>query len=285
MDNNDDLNIPAFLKRDKNWVAPPRSEPKSVVVTIETDASLDAPVVEEGPSHFDKIQRGMRESASELITEINEHYDAFILNGKEFNAYEFLRSREVKPAIAKLIGEKFQPQLNELLSSYHDAELKAAYLNIDVKESVKFLDGIISDIDRWVENQKGGKGPRKTRVVKISVEKKIKSLKFQKEDLELKLVSVAPQKIIGAQELWTYNTRYKHLTYYVARNRAGFMVKGTTLQDFDVENSVTKVLRKPAEVINEVLTTKKKKILDKLSTKAIVPTGRINENTILLKVG
>lgn len=288
MENNDDMNIPAFLKRDKNWKPEPRVltpvEEKLVIKSV-LDSGKTIEVLENptGPSTKEKIVRGMREAASELITEINEHHDSFILHDTGFNAYEFMRAREVKPAIAKSVIDKFQPQLDELVASKTDPELKAAYATIDVKANIKFLTAIIDDTQRWIDNQKVGK-VRKTRVMKIRPEKKVKSLKYQKEDRELKLISIAPERIIGAQELWTYNTKYKHLTRYVARGRAGFMVKGTTLQDFDVDNSATKVLRKPTEVINEVLKSGKKKILDGLKTKVIVPTGRINENTILLKV-
>lgn len=284
MDNNEDLNIPAFLKRDKNWKPDPVADVPAKKVTPapvpEPVATVETP---DGPTHYEKIQRGKRENAGELVAEINGHYDDFLLKGTEFNAYEFFRSREVKPAIVQIIIEKFQAELNELLGINSDPELKAAYKNINVKATVKFLDGIVSDGDRWIDNQKVGK-VRKTRKVRINPEKKVKSLKFQREDRDLKLLSIPPEKIIGAQELWTYNTKYKHLTHYVARSRAGFTVKGTKLQDFDVDNSIAKVLRKPEEVLTKVL-EKKKKILDGLSTKPIIPTGRINENTILLRVG
>lgn len=280
-DHMDDLGIPEFLRRKKGEVpeAAPVAPPVAVVPTVP-----DEPVPEVSePSIIEKIQRGKRENAGELIAEINEHYDAFILNGSEFNAYDFFRTREVKPAIAKIVMERYQPELLELLESYKDPELKAGYKNINIKETIKFLEGIISDADRWMDNQKGIKG-RKTRTVKINPGKKIKSLKFLKENPELKLVSIAPERIIGAQELWTYNIRTKHLTHYVAGGRSGFMVKGTTLQYFDVDNSISKVLRKPEVILADVL-AKKKKIFDNLTTRVIVPTGRINEHTILLRVG
>lgn len=279
MDEPDKLDIPEFLRR--------RIGETSNAIPVVTKEVIIPPVVDvpvEGPSQFEKIQRGMRENASDLIAEINSRYDDFILNGTEFNAYEFFRSREVKPAITKIIVDKFKPELNEILLSYSDPELKRAYSNINTKEAVKFLDSIIADGDRWIDNQNAGKGTRKRRVVKIKPEKKIKSLKYQAEDRALKLLSIPAEKIIGAQELWTYNTKYKHLTHYVARSRAGLTVKGTTLQDFDIDHSITKVVRKPEEVLTKVL-EKKKKIMDGLKTKGIVPTGRINGNTILLRVG
>jgi hypothetical protein len=276
--------IPEFLRRKKGEASLPEIKTPKAEPELPKELPGDEPELENDTNKYDKIQRGMRETASELITEINEHYDAFLLNGTEFNAYELFRVKEVKPAIAKLVIDKFGPTLSELCATLHDAELRQAYRNIDVKQSVKFFDGLISDADRWIDNQKSAKGPRKTRTVRINPEKKIKNLKWQKEDRELKLLSIPPEKIIGAQELWTYNTRYKHLTHYVARGRTGFSIKGTTLQDFDVDNSMAKVLRKPEEVLTKVL-EKKKKILEGLTTKPIEPTGRINENTILLRVG
>lgn len=274
--------IPDFLKRPKG--EKPREltpvEEKLVQKSLVDSAEL-IEVLE--PPKVNHIHRNMRGAAGELIAEINGRYDDFLIKGEEFNAYEFFRSQEVKPAIVRIVAEKFQPVLGELISSYKDPELKAAYAGINVKESVAFWEGILSDADRWANNLKVGKGLRTTKV-KINPEKKIKGLKFQKEDRDLKLISVSPEKIIGAQELWTYNTKYKYLTHYVARGRAGFTVKGTTLQDFDVDNSLTKIVRKPEEVLTKVL-EKKKKILESLKTRRIVPTGRINANTILLRVG
>lgn len=238
----------------------------------------------------EKIRNGTQERASELFTQINGFFDDWFLTGSEefLNPYEWLRTNEVTTPVAKLILERYQPELDELASRRECPQAKEAYSQFDseeVEEMIGFWETLINDVRRYLDNAKVSKGPRKTRVVKVKPEKKVAKLKFLKEDADLKLVSVSPEKIIGAQELWTYNIKTKHLTQYKASGRSGFMVKGTTLQYFEPDQSSSKVLRKPEEVITEVLRLNKRdKILSGLTTKAIEPTGRINEHTILLRV-
>jgi hypothetical protein len=127
--------------------------------------------------------------------------------------------------------------------------------------------------------------PRKPRA--ISVEKKLKNFKFQKEDNTFKIASVNPEKVIGAQELWTFNTKYKTLTVFRALDRGGLQVKGTSIINYDEATSVTKRTgRKPEVYVDKVLNGGKivlRKLMDELKNDAPL-AYRINENTILLKV-
>jgi len=64
-------------------------------------------------------------------------------------------------------------------------------------------------------------------------------------------------------------------------------VKGTTLIGFDVEKSSTKTLRKPEATIQSLLSAGKvaiRKFMDELKTLETKPNGRINSDTILLRV-
>jgi hypothetical protein len=84
-----------------------------------------------------------------------------------------------------------------------------------------------------------------------------------------------------------YNTKYKKLTQYISMSPNGLQVKGTTLIGYDPELSVTKSLRKPDVTIAELLKAGKVAIrtfMSDLKTTASAPNGRINEQTILLRV-
>lgn len=281
IDNEEGMDIPEFLRRQKGEVN--KSEPAQPVV--EKPQQNEWMSHGDGEqyrtqelSHFEKIQRGKRENAGELMAEINGHHDDFIQHGKMFDAYEFFRSREAKPAIVTIVLEKLQPSLDELKAIKTDPEMMFAS-TLDVNANIKFLSAIIADGQRWMGNV-----PRKTRTVKIVPAKKVKALKFKKEDRDLKLVSIQPEKIIGAYELFVYNTKDRKLTRYVARTRDGLMVKGGSITEFDKDNSEVRMLRKPAEVLPKVL-EKKKKIMEGLTTKGSVPSGRITTDMILLRVG
>lgn len=121
----------------------------------------------------------------------------------------------------------------------------------------------------------------------LSVEKMVSRLLFQEKDDELGLVSIPKEKIVGAHELWVYNTKYANLTVYRTTAEAGFTVRGTTLVGFDEASSVSKKIGRKAKEItkNLMLSTKPqlKKFMDGISSTPTKPTGRINENTIIMR--
>lgn len=241
-----------------------------------------------------RIRNGTREKASELCAEINGYFDDWYTSGSEdfMNPYEWLRTREVTTPVAKIILERYQRELDELVNRNKCPQLKEAYVSFDkddIEEMIGFWTKLVDDVNQYLGNKKAAttaklRGPKGPRPVKP--EKKVAKLKYQREDRDMKLISIVPERIVGAQELWTFNTKTRHLTQYKARGRSGLTVSGTTVKDFDVDNSSSKVLRKPAETIKDVLRLNKRdNILSAIKTKASVPNGRINENTILLRVG
>ena len=110
-------------------------------------------------------------------------------------------------------------------------------------------------------------------------------MKYMKEQGLLK--SIPPEKVIGANQLWVYNTKTKVLAVYHSDNAKGFTVKGSTLQNFDEKLSIGKRLRKPEKTLPTVLESGKiklRKIMEELTTMQLNLTGRINDDTILLRV-
>ena len=99
------------------------------------------------------------------------------------------------------------------------------------------------------------KATKKLRVKKSpSKEKLVAKLKYAKESKELKLVSINPVDIVGAAELWVYNTKTRKLGKYVPGTyKDGISVKGTTILDFDETKSVQKTLRKPEQQLIEFM--------------------------------
>jgi hypothetical protein len=117
--------------------------------------------------------------------------------------------------------------------------------------------------------------------------KVVAKMKYLKQDDKLKLVSINPQDIIGAKELWVFNTKTRKLGKYVTTEFSELNVKGTTITGFDEFKSVAKTLRKPEEQLKEFKAAGKvvlRKFLDEIKAVDIKMNGRINEDTILLKV-
>lgn len=246
---------------------------------------------EEDSKPIVSIQDRMKERAHDIIGEIEGMIDDYIHENVEFSLYEWLQANSIPAAYATNIIAKLSPVLDELLEAYEGKceQLKEGYRHYkkpDLKKLISFYNTLIEDAERYSSNTKKVRTARKPRTV--SVEKKIKNLKFQKEDATLRIVSVAPEKIIGAMELWTYNTKYKVFTRLVAIDRGGLQIKGTSITNFDEHNSISRSVgrKEPTEFLKRVLEGGKivlRKVLDELKTEKPL-AYRINENTILLRV-
>jgi hypothetical protein len=253
-------------------------------------------LVEETPTETKKpvvsIQERVREKISEYIAEIEEQVDLFSESGykSEFDMYKWLMNNNVKAQPANAIADYYVPWCDELKETItkKDEQLVEGYSHMkpaQIKKFVEFLDNIIKDATTWGANQKT---VRKTRTKKApSIEKQIAKIKYSKENKELKLVSINPALIIGCNQLWVFNTKYRKLVRYDASGPTGLSIKGTTLQGYDVETSMSKKVRKPNDVLPRVLNGGKiviRKLMDELNSKSSVPNGRINGDTVLLRV-
>ena len=101
------------------------------------------------------------------------------------------------------------------------------------------------------------------------------------------MVSVSPADILGAGELWVYNTKTRKLGKYVAAEFNTLSVKGTSIVGFDENKSIQKTIRKPEEKLKEFKAAGKialRKFLDDINATDTKLNGRTNEDTILLKV-
>jgi hypothetical protein len=228
------------------------------------------------------IQDRMKEKISELIGDIEVLYDAEM----PVDLYSFLQKKEVPAMYTGRIVEYYKPILDEMkLAAAGEIEGYESYTKKWLRDRVDMLQKIIDDAQRYGGNVKKARAPRKKKAP--TAEKLLKHFTYQKESNEYKLQSIDPAKILGAQELWTFNTKYKTLTVFRARGPAGLSVRRTTIDGYDADASVTKTLRKPDEVLKKVLTGGKlvlRKLMDELKTKQAKTADRINENVILVKV-
>ena len=236
------------------------------------------------------VQDRMREKAHDILGEVEGLIDDHMENSQDFSFYSWLTENNIPAVYIGRIIAKLNPVLLELLEAAEgkDEQLKEGYRHLNKKELkalIAFFDAMLSDADRYANNAKKTRSPRKPRT--ISTEKKIKNLKWQKEDATYKIASILPEKIIGSQELWTFNTKYKTLTVLRSQDRGGLQVKGTSITNFDPQNSYTRGTgRKTEDTVRRVLDGGKillRKIMDELKTEKAL-AYRINENTILLRV-
>jgi hypothetical protein len=228
--------------------------------------------------------------ASILIADIEEMIDHDPDEEWSTNFYSWLKdTKQVKPAQAKAIADYYRPTLTELQEAEKtkDPDLKYAYRHFTkkkFKERIALFSGIISDCESIITNKRKSvvRKPRKTKPK--SADKVVSKIKYQKEDTNLKIASIDPAKIIGAKELWVFNTKYNVLSHYWSEQ--GLSVKGTTLQGVDAGRSKQKKLRKPADVLPGITSSTSKaaeRAFEAVKTKEATPNGRINEFTVILR--
>ncbi len=248
----------------------------------EVKKTAEKPVEKPKPSIQDRIA----DKASDTIGELDEFIDK---NGWSIDVYDWLTKKQVTPVTARKIRDFFKPiadEAVELIANKPNSQLMEGYKNltkIQQKQRAAFYAKLIDNCERFSDVAKKQKTPRRKKVV--PVEKKLKGLKFQQESKEYKLVSIKPERIIGATELWAFNTKYRTLTVFNAAERSTLDVKGTTMINYDeVKSKTYRVGRKTEQHVATALKGAKRavsKMLEELKTATL--QHRINENTILLR--
>jgi hypothetical protein len=273
-----------------------RGEIVQIVAQGKDDIDEDAVVEVKSTVVQPTIQERVRESAMRMTEEIEDAIESFQTDPENFDPKAFkmlnlLKGKEVKAAHARIIKGFYERDLNELLelaSGKADEQLKEGYSHRSkkqVKNMIAFYQEIAMACDMLAQEAKVNRAPRKTKAV--SKDKIVAKLKFMKTNEPLKLVSINPVDIIGAGELWIFNTKTRKLGRYVATEFNTLNVKGTTITNFDEFKSVQKTIRKPEEKLKEFKAAGKialRKFMDEINATDTKMNGRINEETILLKV-
>jgi hypothetical protein len=108
------------------------------------------------------------------------------------------------------------------------------------------------------------------------------------EAKEFDVKSVKAVEVVGAQQLWTFNVKYRTLTVYNAIGPSGLSVKGTTIIGYDEKTSIVKKLRKPNDILKALSGATKvslRKFMDTVKAVSKPANGRINKDTVLVRVG
>lgn len=242
------------------------------------------------------IQERVKEAAYKMTEELEDAIESFQkdpenFDPKAFKVLNLLKGKDVKAAHARIIKTLYSrdlAELEELASGQADEQLKEGYAHRtkkQIRNLIAFYQEIMSACDMLAQEAKVNRKPRKTKVV--PKDKIVAKLKYMKSNEPLKLVSINPADIIGSKELWVFNTKTRKLGKYVAAEFSDLGVKGTTITGFNEHQSICKTLRKPEEKLKEFKAAGKvqlRKFLDEINATDTKMNGRINEETILLKV-
>jgi hypothetical protein len=241
------------------------------------------------------IQDILREKAKDAAGELEGVFDDFILTGKASSKTMDVVARfNVMPQHIGLITEIWKKKQNEFteLQGGLDKQLNEGYnylTKIQVRNILKFIDQVLSDLNAYISVKKASKAPRKRKEVPVEkIVSKLKYLKaFKDAASKLDLVSISPVKLHGASECYLYDTTKRKLVYLCADEYSKtFTVKGTSILGIDTSKSQIKTLRKPGDQLGAFLKLGKpagRKFFDEIKAAGTTPNGRTNENMIILK--
>lgn len=190
--------------------------------------------------------------------------------------------KEVKAA-----RDKTDPELVEAYSY-----LNKRALNAWCKHILAMLDALDKYETKQKTVQKNARKSKSTQKKQTAaqLQKKVAKVQYQ-ENVEVSetlfLNSIAPIEILGSRVLYTYNTKYRRLSCFMAANHDGLTISGTTVKNFDPDTSYVLTVRKPEDLLKlftnmSVKHTEIEKAVSQLKSKRSVPTGRINQNVVLL---
>ena len=259
---------------------------------LSTVDSTKIPTVTHTPTVVAKtsIQDAMKEKISEYIGELEGNWDSVVYEDADFSLYKDMQSRQTPKPYVPAVKEWSKKKMREYLEVYEgkDSQLVEAYKHIPkkkIKNLVKLLASFVEDCDKYSEFKKANRKPRVVKAKPAGVQ--VRNLKYLKQFDELNLTSVSPTEIVGAQQVWLYNTKQRKLIVYRTDSATGIQVKGSSLQNYEPDQCSQKTLRKPAEQIKSLMGAGKvqlRKFMDTISSKEQSVSGRMNADMIILRV-
>lgn len=228
--------------------------------------------------------------AEKLGAEIDEHIEqAFTLKGKYvFDVKDFLVKNAAPSAAIKMIGSFYAPLYKEIKMAGEDGDYQVsesyAWLGArGVKRMQEWIKNLIQSIDTAALTVKTTRKPRRTKEKPKS--KIVEKVQYQKEDNALKMRSITPDNLVGASEVWIFNTQYRKIQKYKAQEDMKLSVKGTTLQNWSPENSSSKTVRHPETQLSNISEWTKRSwsnFFNSINSVNAKVTGRLNDKCIII---
>jgi hypothetical protein len=305
------------MKPHSEWVRKTLEEAITIGHTMVEEAKVED--AESAGKYVPTIQERIRDQSVAMAEPIDEWLEGFITDKAGFDPKGFdfkthFQKTGVTQAHARKLKEFFARELldfDELermptaaqLKKMDEREvdqweqLKEGYSHIKKTDINKYriaIEGLMEALDFVIDQSKAVRKPRKAKPK--SADRVVAKVKYLKVDEKYKLTSVNPVDIVGASELWVFNVKTRKLGKYVAasidpkgmgRDGSGLSVKGASIAGFDENLSIQKTLRKPEEQLKEFKAAGKvalRKFLDDIKTTDTKLNGRINADTILLKI-
>jgi hypothetical protein len=242
------------------------------------------------PSPLDRIRERVHKEIVSPLEDCLDQWAATRSGNASFNMSTALRDSKIPAQGCKTILDWLEKNYEEYNGALQrtDEQLVEGYSYLskpELRKIVKSLESMIGDVRNHAKIKNSTRKPRKKKVKDAS--KQVSKLKYQQHSADWSLDSVSPTRIPTSQRLYLFNTKTRVLSVYIASGPAGFEIKGTSLKGYDASSSFVATLRKPKETLNNILSSTPKqldKLFVNLTVKKKPANGRINEQTIILKV-
>lgn len=226
-----------------------------------------------------------------ILQNIEDATDQLLMNYTfDYSLYNDIKNQQIKSPSVKEIYERILPRINQVIemADIPNSSINEYYAKLtkaQKKTLIAFYKMLDTDCRKALQATKVVRQNKKKKTV--SNDKVLKSFKYKKEDNSLKILSVEPLKILTSSTLVVYNTKYKRMTVFVAKEGEMLAVKGTSILNYDENKSGAKRVKKPEEAISLITSGTSNSILKtfaKLKSTPQTITNRINEDTLLLRV-
>lgn len=207
-----------------------------------------------------------------------------------FSCYDMLVSAATAHRIAGRIADYYQPQLEEITLAVEkkDQQCMEAYSHLKYSELRKLqqmVGSIVEDARRFKDNLIKARKPKKNSTAKAK--DVFRHFKFQEKDDSLKISSINPSSILGAKELYVYNTARKTLTLFKAKE-GGLKISRSSIDNYSTEESLCKRVsgRNLPNVIKHIETSNARarvKALQAINSDPAPVSDRISTNVVLLR--
>ena len=237
------------------------------------------------------IQESTQNKIKEYLGELEGVFDTLAKDPRiNFSLLDDLKKHQLPQSAGPEIQTWSKSKLRELIDAYEgkDKDLAEGYSNFKKKDLMLFikkLGSFIEEAEKYSSFKKANRKPRQKKVKPAG--QQVKDIKYKVKDEELKISSVLPSEMVGSSQVWVFNAKTRKLSVYKTDSAMGIQVKGTTLQNYDPDMSCQKTLRKPEQQLKELLAAGKvqlRKFMDNVKAVASVPNGRINADTLIVRV-
>lgn len=222
-----------------------------------------------------------------LIASVDQLVDRFIENNYSGTIEQISLAGCSRQQVAQAVAN-YTNLLNELNAITTDSTVAEYYDHLNIRQRNRY----IKFIEQIVQLLSSGK-IRRVPVVRKARKKKVKpastivrKINLMQSDKETGIQSIKPETIIGCTVLWTFNTKSRKLTKYLAKAGTTLTIKGTTIINYDPAKSFTKTIRKPKVIVPFVNSQAKSAVetaVSKIKAKAGPVRGRTNDKTLLVR--